>query len=221
MLSKYFSEKTKGWWLLVVALIFFILFAQLANLVTREQLTVFDNQVVDYMSGLRDPELTNIMLFVTNLGSTLAIVLISLLVIAGMWLTKHRHHISHLVISIISAGVFTYAFKQLFARARPELANALVEELNFSFPSGHTLIAICFYGVLIYFLVHETRPMWIKVLVFILGSALIVVIGISRIYLGVHWPTDVLGSLLLGGSWLCLLGALHEYRGMVGYILKK
>jgi len=221
MLRRYFSGKTKGWWLLVAALIFFILFIQLANLVSREQLTAFDNQIVELVAGFRSAELNAIMLFITNLGATVTVVFMSVVVIIGMWLAKHRHHIPALIISMLGAGIFTYTLKQLFTRARPEMANAVIEELNFSFPSGHTLIAICFYGVLIYFLVHVVKPMWAKLLVFVLGSALILAIGISRIYLGVHWPTDVLASLLLGGSWLCLLAALHEYRGMVGYTVNK
>jgi undecaprenyl-diphosphatase len=92
------------------------------------------------------------------------------------------------------------------ARARPPLENMLIPlPAGYSFPSGHALAGVELYGVLAFLLVCELCVAWQKALVIVLAVALAVLIGVSRVYLGVHWPSDVLASWLIGGAWLSLL----------------
>ena len=113
----------------------------------------------------------------------------------------------------ILAPVLNLALKELATRARPDAALALVDESGYSFPSGHAAFAVAFYGALIYLLSYwgafPRRPLmrWaIQGALFLL----ILVIGGSRVYLGVHWPSDVLGGYLFGGLCLLALMTVHS-----------
>ena len=113
----------------------------------------------------------------------------------------------------ILAPVLNLALKELAARARPDAALALVDESGYSFPSGHAAFAFAFYGALIYLLSHwEAFPRRPLMRWAIQGALLllILVIGASRVYLGVHWPSDVLGGYLFGGLCLLALMTVHS-----------
>ena len=100
--------------------------------------------------------------------------------------------------------------KDFFMRFRPGIELQLVSENSFSFPSGHAMMAIAFWGALAYLLSKNFSEQWQKTVVIAGGCALIFAISTSRLYLGVHWPTDILGSWILGGAWLAGLIWLSE-----------
>jgi undecaprenyl-diphosphatase len=93
--------------------------------------------------------------------------------------------------------------KELFARARPQ---AFFDDYripkSFSFPSGHALFAVCFFGGLAVLLSHRLRGRLARILVWAIALVLIFLIGVSRVYLGVHYPTDVLGGFAVGTVWV-------------------
>ncbi len=109
--------------------------------------------------------------------------------------------------------VLNLALKELTARPRPVPSLALVQEMGYAFPSGHTVFVAAFYGALIYLLSHwgvfPARPMLRWVIQGML-TLFILAVAASRVYLGAHWPSDVIGGLLLGGLCLAALAAGHR-----------
>jgi undecaprenyl-diphosphatase len=110
-----------------------------------------------------------------------------------------------LLIFVLGGELFVWIIKNIIERPRPPLTNALVIENSYSFPSGHSFIAIAFYGLITFFLFESLKKKYLKTLIVIFGLVLIILIGSSRIYLGAHWPSDVLASYTSGLAWLSFI----------------
>ena len=117
--------------------------------------------------------------------------------------------------TILTVGL-NQGIKHLLRRPRPEHLR-LIKQGGFSYPSGHSMIAICVYGIIIYLINKKIKDKKIKIALSILLTLLILVIGISRIYVGVHYPSDVLGGFLLSLAILILNITFTDklYRGIL------
>ena len=157
-----------------------------------------------------------IMLFITFLGKHQFLIPANLFLISYFLLVKKQNWFSIRVITIaISSLVLMLLLKQLFQRKRP-LSPLLKAAKGLSFPSGHAIMAVTFYGLLIYILQHSITIDWLKWFVTILITALIVLIGFSRIYLRVHYASDVAAGFIIGLLWLLL--SLAVLKLLEGYI---
>ena len=116
-----------------------------------------------------------------------------------------------ILINLCLCGIINYGVKQVFRRERPNILS-LVDISGFSFPSGHSMVSSSFYGFLVYLIYKYCKSKWryfgIAILTF-----LILFIGISRIYLGVHYASDVIGGFALGLVWLSVFVSIVEYKG--------
>jgi len=123
--------------------------------------------------------------------------------IAGVlwWRRLHRDTVTFLI-AMIGAAILITVLKLYFHRARPDLSWALVDEDGFSFPSGHSIGAVVLYGILAFLRLKHVSHMWKRAAVMAFAVALIFGIGLSRIYLGAHYPSDVAAGYLVGCSWL-------------------
>jgi membrane-associated phospholipid phosphatase len=186
----------------------------------KESVLKYDQIITNWVYSLRAPFLTDFMKIITSFGSTLIIIIFLSIVIAVLILIKKRKYILPLLITLLVNRIFVEIIKFVFARQRPTLSNALVVENSFSFPSGHTIIAITFYGLLIIYLFKISKSNILKVLSILIGILIILGVGFSRIYLGVHWASDVIGSLLIGISWLSFLLLLIENKNKLHSIFK-
>jgi membrane-associated phospholipid phosphatase len=140
---------------------------------------------------------------ITNLGGTIFIAPVTLLLAMVFWMHRRNHDATIFVISLLGAEILSFALKYIVRRPRPSDAARLVP--GPSFPSGHTLAATAVYGILIFLLLREQpRRRW-HVAAMAPLIALIPLIPISRVYLGVHWPHDVTASVSLGCAWLACL----------------
>ena len=194
------------------------IFAKISEDLIYNELGMFDKIVGEFIRGFTTPWLTRVEIVITNLGS--AYIEISLLVIVGAFLwfrLRHTWETVFLAISLTGAWLLNTLLKELFQRERPNIM-FLVHADGHSFPSGHTMVATAFYGVLGYIvwlnLRNHGKPSWYCVAVtFILISA----IGMSRIYLGVHYASDVIAGYTAGGIWTiaCIIG-LKEIRNHTG-----
>ena len=175
------------------------------EVLSKESVISIDKGIVDWIYTFRTSFLTDFMIFITSLADVRVISgILFVLIIISVFMRKKKYLIP-LVLTLLTNYVFVEIVKTLFSRQRPLLENALIVENSFSYPSGHALIAITFYGLLIIYLQKTLKTTYKKVIVVLLGVILILAVGLSRIYLGVHWPSDVLASYLIGICWLCLV----------------
>lgn len=156
------------------------------------------------------------MLFITLLGKHQFLIPANLILIFYFLLIKKQTWFSIRVITIaISSLVLMLLLKQLFQRKRP-LSPLLKAAKGLSFPSGHAIMAVTFYGLLIYILQHSITIDWLKWLVTVLVTVLIILIGFSRIYLRVHYASDVAAGFIIGLLWLLI--SLAVLKWLEGYV---
>ncbi len=198
---------------IVVVLLLAVGFARLSDEVTENEFAPFDRAVALGIHGGASATQTAVMLQVTNLGFAYLLALVAVAVLVGAfvaWRTPATGRRGWLVTArdvlapAISAGVaggLALIIKAIVGRARPQLFPPLAPESGPSFPSGHTLVAIAFYGMCAFLLARPARG-WARAGVVALGVLLPLAVAYSRVYLGVHYPTDVIGSMILGLAWL-------------------
>lgn len=181
-----------------VCILSFIIFLILGYLIKTSENIILDNIFYDFISKFINNNLTNIIKFITFLGSALFVISITVFILIFF---KNKKYGLFLALNLIIITIFQYLLKALFSRPRPIDIN-LIDETNFSFPSGHSLTAMAFYGFIIY-LIYNSKIRYKKTCISIL-LALILSIGLSRVYLGVHYTTDVLGGFCFSLSYLII-----------------
>ena len=142
-----------------------------------------------------------IMKFITTLGSTLVIVT-SILCIAI--LVKKKKYFIFFALANLVGVILNNLLKIIVRRPRPTETLVLTAESSYSFPSGHAMMSMIFYGLLIYYVTKFVKKKWLKTLLVGILSTIILFVGISRIYLGVHYATDVLAGYVIGIIYLVL-----------------
>ncbi|WP_414571475.1 phosphatase PAP2 family protein [Nostoc sp. CCY 9925] len=163
-----------------------------------------DRSILLAIQKVHTPLLDQLMLSITFFGEPLVLLLISLGVGINWSYNNRRWQATTLGITTSSAMVLIYLLKVLFARARPTLWKWIIDVGHPSFPSGHAMLSLVVYGLIAYILAKES-PQWQKQ-IFTLTAILIIAIGFSRLYLGVHWPTDVFVGYAVG--LLCLVACI-------------
>jgi undecaprenyl-diphosphatase len=193
-----------------VAVLSLFLFAWIAEGVSHGRITGFDFAVRRRVHQYASPGLTTAMTAISFLGGaglTIAAVVAVLLFLYFHW----RRATLWLVVTIIGALVLDLTLKYAFHRARPTPFFAALPR-TYSFPSGHALFSFCFYGVLAGLLAGRTRSRLARVLIWTLAGLLVAAIGLSRIYLGVHYPSDVIAGYLAASLWVSTLLVLDRMR---------
>src|SRR3989344_4583600 len=164
-----------------------------------------DWRILEYFVSFRTGPLTALMQVITFLGSAEAIIVFTAAVL--LWFAYHKR-VAHFMVSAMAIGgaaAMIYLMKHTFLRARPPFLLHLVSEDSYSFPSGHAFISLVFYGLLMYFVIRHEYTLRAKVLTCLASGLFIFLVGFSRLYLGVRWPSDVLGSWVMGGVWLAVV----------------
>lgn len=173
-------------------------------LVSREKLMRFDLAVIDFIQGLESPGLTSFAKTVTTIGSSKVVIPLVLGTAAVLFVVlKHRKELLLLIGGMLGSTLLNELLKRLYERARPDI-HRIIEETGYSFPSGHSMASFTFYGLLAYLLWrHMPSKRWRGVLI-AFSVLMIVCIGTSRVYLGVHYPSDVLGGYWVSACWLAV-----------------
>jgi len=162
-----------------------------------------DQWFAQLMLAIRTPLSVRMFDTVTFFGSTAFIIALSGAIILVLVLSKrHYPYLAGFASALMGAAATGYVLKVLVARARPTGLIPAIAETGFSFPSGHAVASMAFYGFLA-FLISRLYPEYRKV-VLTLAGIIIFVIGVSRLYLGVHFLSDVLAGYLVGALWLWL-----------------
>jgi membrane-associated phospholipid phosphatase len=164
--------------------------------------TQVDQRVFAFLQDHVTPRNNEIMLFITYLGRHEFLIPANLVLIAYyLFIKKHRWYSIKIPATAISSVLLMFVLKNLFGRERP-LTPLLEEAKGLSFPSGHALMSVTFYGLLIYIVWHEVKDPVAKWTLIVAFLILIHLIAFSRIYLRVHYTTDVIAGLAMGFIWL-------------------
>ena len=151
---------------------------------------------------------TPIAKFITNFGGAIFIAVVAIFL--AIIIKNKKNGISILLNLVIITGL-NQLLKRILQRARPT-EYRIIQETGYSFPSGHSMISMAFYGYLIYLIYKHVKNKYIKWISISLLSILICLIGISRIYLGVHYTSDVLGGFLISISYLVIyISAVNKF----------
>ncbi|WMX54669.1 phosphatase PAP2 family protein [Peribacillus sp. R9-11] len=197
----------------VLSVIFLIGFSIMAFTISAYELLNFDRAVISFVQGLESPFLTTIMKVFTFIGSSSSIIILSLLVLFYLYkVLKHRLELVLFSAVVVGSTLLNLILKLFFQRARPDL-HRLIEIGGYSFPSGHAMNAFTLYGILTFLLWRHISTMWGRTLLILFSVMMILTIGISRIYLGVHYPSDIIGGYLASGCWLAIsIWVFQKYK---------
>jgi len=143
-----------------------------------------------------------IMIFFTYFGDWRVIVGLSIVVIAVLWSLRKKREAVFFAVALISGEIIKELLKFLIHRSRPNASFSLISESGYSFPSGHAVMSVIFYGMICFFIYKLCKNKWQKSILLFISSALVFLIGLSRVYLGVHWASDVLAGWIVGGAIL-------------------
>ncbi len=150
-----------------------------------------------WLIASRNPFLVKVFKIVTYLGEVKLVAILIVLVILYLWYQKKKDYILPFLVTIVGSTAVSGLAKIVFHRARP--LNAVYLESSYSMPSGHATIAVAFYGFVVYYLWMNIQSKIVKNIILIVSIILMLAIGFSRLYLGVHYLSDVLVGYLLGG----------------------
>jgi membrane-associated phospholipid phosphatase len=160
----------------------------------------FDTAALLWLHQWANPVLDAVMLKITTLGNPEIVVVVVAFSLGWLWWRKRRLEAKVFAIACLGALILNQGLKLCFAKPRPQLWTRLISESSFSFPSGHALGSLVLYGFLAYLLAIQFPRLahWI----YGVAAGIIAAIGASRLYLGVHWPTDVVAGYAVGFLWL-------------------
>ena len=164
-----------------------------------------DNQVRTAVHAWASPARTWLMRGVTQLGSTPIVTTLAVVTVVVFLKLKWKRAAILLAIDLGGAVVLDIFLKDVFQRPRPQPFFGIPPPHTYSFPSGHALLSICFYGMLAALVTTRLERPLVRGVTWVLAVLLVLAIGFSRVYLGVHYPTDVLGGWTIALAWASVL----------------
>lgn len=193
--------------ILILFLVFSValaLFIFIAWMIFGDDKTAFDQKVFSLLSTHVSRKNTGLMQFFTLLGTHTFLIPANLILSAYfLFVRKHRWYSINVPSVALSSLLVMFTLKLIFRRDRP-LTPLLSAAKGYSFPSGHAMISFTFYGLLIYLVWKNVKTKWLRLTISVLLGLLIFVIGLSRVYLRVHYASDVLAGFCVGCMWLLL-----------------
>ena len=172
----------------------------------KREMNSFDNWVYEFLNSFNSEALTIIMVIITNLAHAITFIGITVLILIFV---KNKIIKKYVVVNLIAVVAINQALKYIIGRPRPEVTR-LVSAHGYSFPSGHSMTVFAYYGFLIYLIYKHVKNIKVKIGLIILLVCIILFVGVSRIYLGVHYATDVIGGFLI--SAVLVTGAILLYN---------
>ncbi len=164
---------------------------------------MIDQKIAELVISWRIPGLDRLLVGVTTMGNWQAVMVVWSTMAIWYW-QKERRYFDRWMGSMVGVGIINL-IKGLVARERPPGEMAIIEQGGFSYPSGHSYIAMAIYGWLVYWAGKKIGNKKIRGLWLGFGLAFVALLAGSRVYLGVHWVSDVLAGLAMGGMWLAIM----------------
>src|SRR2546423_198625 len=186
---------------LVVAAIGTGIFVELASHVRSGSTQAFDDSVIRWMGIHHSKTLDDVMIEITALGTGTVVMMIVAVAALFLVLTQHKYSALLLLVSTAGGLVLNGVLKIGFNRPRPSIFVPEVHAVSSSFPSGHAMSAAIVYGTVAYLAARLHRRKWARVLVMVGAGVVIVLICVSRMYLGGHYPSDLIARVAIGLAW--------------------
>lgn len=168
-----------------------------------ESIVRLDNMVELYINSLNRPYLVSFFEFITDFGDFLIVGAVTLLILRFLW-KRNKDLIKYFIVALVSNEIFVYLIKKVVGRVRP-FGALKYAEFSGSLPSGHSAISIFLYGYICYLIVSFYPKSWRRDIAVLSFSILILLIGFSRLYLNLHYLSDVLAGYLIGLTSLLFL----------------
>jgi len=178
------------------------------DVMTHDSIVEVDQRIAIWSATVRTDFFNEFFWAITQLSSIWVIGFFVASFLLFLWFSHRRYYILGLYVSIVGSELLTLAGKYAFARERPSVG--LFHEVLYSFPSGHATIAVAFYGFVLYTFFQETPAFRSKLNLFFAALTVIILIGMSRIYFGVHYVSDVWAGYLVGAMWMVTAMAMSE-----------
>jgi undecaprenyl-diphosphatase len=197
-------------WLGAAALAFG-LFVSITHELLEQEVSVVDRTILIAFAKVRTPWLTVMAVDLTALGSITLIVLISTVALCVLLLLKDRMGALQLLAASVGAGILTNTTKSFIDRARPDEVTQLIQVSGFSYPSGHSLAAASLYLTVAILVGRHFQRIGNRMAILMMTVVIILLVGTSRLYLGVHYPSDVASGMSLGVAWALLLAGFFSF----------
>ena len=182
-----------------------VFFAWLTDEVLEGETRHFDDVTRAAVHQFASPALTSLMRCISFLGSTLFLTLATIAVVLWFLYRKWRREAKLFAITMIGASLLNTTLKVAFKRPRPVPFFNLLAPESFSFPSGHSLASCCFFGALAALLTARLQGSRLRAAIWVVATLLFLLIGLSRIYLGVHYTTDVVAGFVAALIWIMVV----------------
>lgn len=189
----------------------FVIFWILFILLELNLIYCLDSTIYGIISSIICTPLTIFFVFVTTLGGEYFLIIITAFLLAFF---KKRRFAFFISLNLLIAFLINFSLKLAISRPRPPIAHMLQKANGYSFPSGHSMCSMAFFGSIFYFVYLYVKPSKVKNFILVLLPILILLIGISRIYLGAHYFSDVLAGFSLGFSILCIFTYIYKKKYM-------
>jgi membrane-associated phospholipid phosphatase len=192
-------------------------FAQLADEVHEGETLWIDKSILLAINGTSNDILNTFFVVVTQLGGVLGVITLTAGLLTLLALRRRFTDVFVVTATVGGASLLNLILKLLFERARPDLWQQLIVETSYSFPSGHAMGSAAL-ALAVMYICRNGRLRWPAI---VLGSLYILIIGLSRLYLGVHYPTDILAGWLVSAAWLCVVVLVLHARHLFKVFAKK
>jgi undecaprenyl-diphosphatase len=184
-----------------------VIFGLIAGTVHGGATQTVDERTLQWFAARRSPVLDEIMYDLTTLGDGVVLIMIVLVASVFLWSTRHHWSVYILIVGMVGGKILNTVLKAAFDRNRPSVVEWLYDVTSPSFPSGHAMGAFITYGTVAYLVGRLSPTRRLRHLTWIIATITILGIGISRMYLGVHYPSDVIAGFLAGLAWLAFVAS--------------
>ena len=186
-------------------------FIYIATAMSNGSIDPFDTTVIAFVQGLETPWLTTVLTFFTWLGSGYVVVPMALILAAILYYGLRASPQAWLLLIVIAGTpLFNTLLKHYFKRERPEI-HRILDTHGFSFPSGHAMISFSLYAIIAFIAWGFIKTAAGRVMLLLFTAFMILAISISRIYLGVHYPSDIVGGFTVSALWLTIAITIYMY----------
>ena len=197
----------KKYWKIIVLSLLIFAFVFVCRYALRDELSTLDKNVYEFISSYRTSALTTVFMTITFFSSPWFLLIVSFCLV---FIFKNKKYCLLSFLNLVVIVFLNQILKYIFSRPRP-FEWMITEESGYSFPSGHAMVSTAFYGMLIFLIWRLEINKKFKIMWTIILSLLIILIGISRIYLGVHYTSDIIGGFTLSLSYLLITTHLINY----------